>query len=275
MGRQRAYYWSSSKFAAWLRKLAGAEEKPAYASPADWRDWALTQKAEHPIVSWVTEKGLNMVQNAIHWPMDKVMDVKHFIRARFIVQQHIVHTGLPVGTWYDAEDRMMHALFAVFVEFIETETAYDCLAWGGEEERKIAPWWTRHRLTNWGKMRCPELGLQRLDWGISLGEPRTDQYGNDISNPRQAASAQEQKDLYIWWTQTRPNRGDPWVISGAAAAYEQQLDTDDFLGEKDTSEQRRAKRLARERLDELERQYDQEDEDMMIRLIKIRKHLWT
>jgi hypothetical protein len=94
----------------------------------------------------------------------------------------------------------------------------------------------------------------------------------------QAVRAKEIKDLYIWWTQTYRNRPDPYDASGWTAICEAQRIANggklSFSTPKDPAI-RKAQDKAHKLLQKIEAAYEKEDEQMMIRLIKIRDSLWT
>ena len=92
-------------------------------------------------------------------------------------------------------------------------------------------------------------GLRYIDWEISLGE----------ESPCQSEYAQKVKDLYIWWKDIRPARNEPW----------DDPEMDDY--EYTTPEW---KKLA-DKAEDLEQYYYDEDTEMMLKLITIRKGLWT
>ena len=74
-----------------------------------------------------------------------------------------------------------------------------------------------------------------------------------------------------------PNRPDPMDASGWSDYCEQRrLAGEDILDFEDrTPEQEEQSRRALDLSHEIEDKYNQEDEEMMIRLIKIRQSLWT
>ena len=92
----------------------------------------------------------------------------------------------------------------------------------------------------------------------------------------QAHNAAEILALYTWWTEQRPRRVEPMEASGWSAYCESKrqaggsvldiLDDDDH--KVDTTSMH-------DKMNELDEAYEREDEEMMIRLIKIRQSLWT
>jgi hypothetical protein len=124
--------------------------------------------------------------------------------------------------------------------------------------------------------RSAQAGIEYLAWESTLiydeklGVSKEDsKYGKKTD---QALAADEIYKLYFWWKNTRKNRVDPMVASG----YGEFLDTKELseMDEMTKEEKKQIKKLSK-KCYEIEDQYDKEDEEMMIRLIKIRHSLWT
>ena len=94
------------------------------------------------------------------------------------------------------------------------------------------------------KGRCAEAGLDHLDWASNL------MHKNQLTN--QAISAIEVLKLYKWW-KNRDKRENPYDL------YDEEKDGEFYY----------------KIIDNIEQDYEQEDTDMLIRLIKIRDSLWT
>ena len=63
----RNHYWSSSKFADWLRGTAS----PTAETSKGWREWTARAKQAHPVRYWLADDGLNYLQNFIFYIPDK------------------------------------------------------------------------------------------------------------------------------------------------------------------------------------------------------------
>jgi len=87
------------------------------------------------------------------------------------------------------------------------------------------------------RYRNPEAGLAHLDWECTLLDDDTQMLSS------QALAAMEIKRLYFWWTDERPKR--PEGTGDLKSIWE------------------------------LEERYEQEDTEMLIALIKLRRCLWT
>jgi hypothetical protein len=94
----------------------------------------------------------------------------------------------------------------------------------------------------------------------------------------QAKAAKEILELYTWWTVTHRNRPDPYEASGWSAACEAQRLANggklSFSSPKDPVLKKQSDK-AHKLLQKIEKAYEKEDEEMMIRLIKVRESLWT
>lgn len=114
------------------------------------------------------------------------------------------------------------------------------------------------------KGRCAEAGIAHLEWQCSLTFGKDDfiEKGDPNWNKPtpQAKSARKILELYRWW-EARESRPDPMKESGWSEVCE--------------NPESKAKKKAFEKLQAIEEFYEQEDEKMLIRLIRLRKHLWT
>jgi hypothetical protein len=218
----------------------------------------------------------------------KIYDVKYYINNRYVTRTHALTAhprDIKPGDWCDVGNRFLPCLFNELVDFVEVESAWSHIAWGSAEDRaKYDPpfwasgWW------RWRTWRSPQAGLDHLDWAMTLtmdtdwGVEATDpNYGKPTG---QAERAKEIKELYTWWTVTYPNRPDPHEASGWSAycdrLREERGDGNRWIGmQSKNPETEKMGTTALELLRKIEQDYEEEDEAMMIRLIKIRDSLWT
>jgi hypothetical protein len=103
----------------------------------------------------------------------------------------------------------------------------------------------------------------------------TQEYENHYTN--QAIQAKEIYDLYIWWKDVRPNRPDVYDASGWTAYCDKREAGRGDLGffEYKDDEDRSESRAIHKVLTKMEQDNETEDTQMLIRLIKIRRELWT
>jgi hypothetical protein len=95
----------------------------------------------------------------------------------------------------------------------------------------------------------------------------------------QAISAKEIKELYLWWTTTYPNRPDPYDASGWTEYCEASRVANggklSWSGSGKSPELKKQSDKSLKLLQKIEAAYEKEDEEMLIRLIRIRQSLWT
>lgn len=257
MYRYRSNYWSCTDFADWLRGTG----KPDSASADDWDNWGKKSKVSHPIRHWLAEVGLDRIQDILYFPYDVYREIHSYIDNRYITKTHALTSNLKRGQYHEFEERLLHCMFHELVNFVEIEKAHMQVF-----TDNTGKWKKKFTLGEW---RSAEAGIAYLEWESKLTmdetwgiEPSDKSYGKP---PQQALNAIETLKLYRWWKNVRPTRKDPYDESGW---NEYCKNAKNF---KSTGESR--KLLAK--LQKLEDAYDEEDCQAMIRLIKLRKYLWT
>lgn len=274
------HYWTCSKFADWLRGTTKGGAKTS----EGWDEWETRAKAAYPIRWWLAEEGLDYLQKIVYFIPDKLYAVKYYINNRFITKTNSLtahRRDIKPGEWCDVGNRFLPCLFNELQDFVEVELAWWHLAWAGKEERAKynMPWWAVGwwRVRTW---RCPQAGLDNLEWQRNL-RWKEDEVGEGSDNigklTPQAIKAQEILDLYTWWTTTYRNRPDPHDASGWSAYCDaaRELNGGKLFGSKETPELKKMSKNSLKLLRKIEAQYEKEDTDMMIRLIKVRHGLWT
>ena len=275
----RSNYWSCSKFADWVR----GTNKLSAATSEEWDEWRTTAQMKHNFRYWLAEEALDAVQNFICYPGDKLNDIRYYINNRWVSKSHALTADprdIRPGSWSDVGNRFLPCLFKELVDFVEIEQAWHYCMWNEEERVKYNVPWYRSGWLRWRTWRCPEAGLAYLNWASTLtNEDFLEEGKKHKAEPTyQAKSAKEIIELYTWWTQTYRNRPDPYEASGWTAACEASRIANggrlSFSAEKDPV-LKKASDKAHKLLQKIEKAYEDEDEAMMIRLIKIRQSLWT
>jgi len=276
----RSHYWTIGKFADWLR----GTPKLKCGTSEEWDNWEVRAKSAHPVRWWIAEEGLDYLQKFVYYIPDRLNDVRYYINNRWVSRSHALTAharDIRPGNWCDVGNRFLPCLFNELVDFVEVEQAWHHVMWDEQaRERFKTPWWRKGwlRLRTW---RCPDAGIEHLIWasGLKLGQDMgVDKDSDDYGKPtRQALSAQEILELYRWWKGVYPNRPDPMDAIGWTAYCElRRKNGHDFLDFEDkTEEEAKMGRTALDKSHEIEAAYDKEDEEMMIRLIKVRDSLWT
>ena len=265
---QRINYWSCSKFADWVR---GTPKRGALTSDG-WHEWETEAKGYNPVRYWIAEEALDAIQNFIWWPVDQIYAFTHSLTAH--------PRDIKPGQWQDVGNRFLPCLFNELVDFVEVESAWSHIAWGDKEARaKYDPPFWASGWFRWRTWRCPQAGLDHLDWAMTLTNEEWLEDGEKhlVEPTGQAIRAKEIKELYLWWTVTYRNRPDPYDASGWSEYCEKTrlLNDGRLFGSKKTPELEELSTRSHELLQKIEADYAAEDEAMMIRLIKARDSLWT
>lgn len=239
--RSRMYHWSCSKLADKIR----GTPKPFALEWDAWETWHDDAKKKHPYRYWVAEKFLSKLQDFVNLPIDIYHTIEIYVRNRYIDKVHYLRTDLTPGEYYDLDTRILHALFTELTDLVEVE--YASMQKYSEEKHNYV----------FNKGRCPLAGLDYLNWAGQL------KYDEDMGfNPQdefiynkltpQAETALTVLELYNWW-KNRDNRLDPYSL------YTKEKDGPQYFL----------------KIDDMEQKYEEEDTDMLIKLIKIRGGLWT
>ena len=272
------HYWSCTPFADWIR----GTKKLSAGTADEWDDWTTAAQMKHNFRYWLAEEGLSYLQDFVTWPVRKIYDCKYYINNRWVSRTHSLTAhprDIKPGQWQDVGNRFLPCLFNELVDFVEIESAWSHIAWDDEARKKYkSPFWASGWF-RWRTWRCPEAGLDHLNWAMTLTNtdwcgPEHPDYGKPTG---QAIRAKEIKELYLWWKEVYPNRPDPHEASGWSDYCEAKrvLNNGRLFGSKETPELRKQGNKALKLSTKIEQQYDKEDTEMMIRLIKARDSLWT
>ena len=274
-------YWSCSKLADRIR----GNKKPNFATSKGWKEWQKQAEAQHPVRFWIADELLDHIQDVIFWLPNKIDSIRYYLNNWLIIKTHalVAHPrDIKRGQYSELGMQILPCLFNSLVDHIEIRRAWMNVVWDDDARKKYGLNWWNRRPYNWFRVwRSATAGLAHLDWESTLVwkedggiVPGHELYGKLT---HQAHAAIEMKELYHWWTNVRPNRIDPHDVSGWSDICEKRRKTDPglFMFEDNTDAERTETMSSLERLRKIEEQYEQEDEDMLIRLIKIRQSLWT
>ena len=276
----RSNYWTCSKFADWLR----GTPKLGMGTSEEWDEWYKTAGAAHPIRYWIAEEGLDYIQKFVYYIPDRLNDIRYYINNRWVSKSHALTADprdIKPGSWSDVGNRFLPCLFKELVDFVEVEQAWHYLMWNDEEQVKYNVPWYRKGWLRWRTWRSSEAGMAYLNWAKTLTNEEflDDDKKSEAVPTSQALAALEIIELYTWWTVTYRNRPDPYEASGWTAYCEESRAANggslSWSGHKDNPELRAKSDAALKALREMEEAYEKEEEEMMIRLIKIRQSLWT
>lgn len=273
-------YWTCSKFADWIRGTT----KLKCGTGKEWAEWEKAAKAKYPVRWWIAEEGLDYIQSVWAWVPERINDVRYYINNRWVTKSHALTAhprDIKPGQWQDVGNRFLPCLFNELVNFVEVEQAWHHCMWDEAARKRFeTPWWRSGwlRLRTW---RCPDAGIEHLIWASGLTQNEdwgVDKDSDSFGKPtHQAVAAKEILDLYRWWRIERPKRPDPHDASGWTAYCNMRREKGYHLldMEDKTPEEAEQCKTALDKSREMEEAFDREDEEMMIRLIKIRDSLWT
>ncbi len=255
--KSRGDYYSCGKFAEWIRRKTGVTEKPFAATSEEWCEWK--SKNVDKVGYWITEEVLNYIQDVFLFIPDVYHNAHVYVSNRWVYKTHYIDTKLKRGKYYGFDTVLLAGIFELLVDFVEIEKAHRQQGCDYVKGKKIKYHPSR------------EDGIKYLDWEIGLSE--------EEGGIGQSATAQEIKDLYVWWKDVLPNRIDPMEESGWSAYCEgERIAGRGLFDCGDSKESEESKKNVSKILDvmhELEKKQDDEDTDMLVRLIKIRKDCWT
>jgi hypothetical protein len=246
-------------------------KKPISTDIDGWDDYEQHTKSTAPLVCWIGDAAWPKIKKFVSYPYSKLCDLRYWIYNGFISKSHCMTSDLEFGTHHEIDTRILHSSFQTLVDFIEIEKAWMHCLWNDEARKKfLRPWWCNVYILRLKRWRCPEAGLAHLQWEI------------DAAPESQAESAKEQLALYDWW-KNRSKRRDPWSIPTEVSRELDAIYSDlglnwMFPSRKNSRVDEVHVKRYQEALDmatALEEQYEKEDDKMLLRLIKIRRHLWT
>lgn len=236
------------KFKHWFEMFP-----PEYLDNKGWKDFDSQCKENYPYRYWLNE---TVIPN-VWWPVTRTYkSIVSYIRFGYFEKMHLIDTGLKPG-YYDKDTLLLHSMFSILKDFVEIEKAWMEAIFNKDYKR---PWWKLN-----SRFRNREYGIEYLDWEIALVNE------TDEANNPQAEIAKIIKELYLWWVDIRPVRMDPYDL--IQDNYDGKLFKDWFYDlDKPLSEN---KKIIYKKIDKLEKDYYDEDTEMMKKLIKIRSSLWT
>ncbi len=272
----RLHYASSKPFVK-LRKWLKID-KPTALPMGQWDVWDADLKAKRPIAYFFIETLPDWLEVPVTFLIDPIDDAICYLRRRFIYRTHLLDTGLKKGQYYEYSTRLLHGVFNELVKYVEIEKSWSNVRWGEPEDRKKynVPWYTNYWYLRWTPWKSQQSGLDHLVWEMELSE--------DGGHDDQANTAEEIYILYLWWKEIRANRNineDAFDESGMAEFYKKMdekygshkwgLFTQTKLTATETVEYNRLREIN----DELEARWEKEDDEMLERLLKVRRSLWS
>lgn len=247
---------------------------PKSGTADEWVAHEVAYRKNAPIRFWLTET----YDNYIYYPVTfSKRNISNWIRFRTYDKYHVVDTGLPPD-YYDTDTIMLNVCFNLLKVYVEIEKASAQIGWNDDTSWKQDVSLV-HRLLcsipfikRFFPINNRRLGMKYLEWEASLTND------NDSSPTHQAIAAKEIISLYTWWVDTRPSRVEVEYVTRELSEEDQKkgilFTMSDEYKEKYPDQYALTSQWYKAHTEQ-ESQWRQEDEDMLVRLIKIRTHLWT
>lgn len=220
-------------------------------STATWSGWKVIEKearAKYPVRWFISRSIPGAWFKCVTKPWAAA---KCWVDHRTVSRYHIIKINSLKPGYYDLDTRLLHGVFALLVDYVELECA---LMHGKHDD---TPW----RFLRLKQRRDAKAGLAYL---LAMSTPEPDEPQAPYHDAASVAI-----ELYDWWVNKRPERVRPHIASGLHALYV----ADD--GCFDDMAKRPYFLATLDKYNEIERQYEAEDTAQMVRLISIRRHLWT
>ena len=238
-----------------------------YKNPSTDVNGLTTEQDKKTHSDFVAKKSTSLVLKSILNPVTyQAVVFTNWVRELFSGDNSVIKTGLKSGH-YDNHVLMLHGCFNLLVDFVEKEKAAMLYA---SEGGKLS----RFDRINF---RSREAGTKYLDWEITLDSPDMPKHEQ---SPCQAKNAREQYALYLWWKDVRPLREkksyhvDDDMEKDFVKQYGTMYHFDDnwkteHPEQYDRWKQHQEYSIAQDQL------WEKEDQEMLIRLIRINRSLWT
>jgi len=216
-------------------------------SSNDWHAFKVYHKEHNPIRYFLN----NEFEAMFIWPWSMRLErLTEWVRYRTTRRYHVVKTGMKPG-YADASEKMLWVNFNMLKDFVEIEKAH---------------MWSFHMEDT----KAEQPGVSHLIWEMGLE--------NEVN--KQAENAREQYELYDWWTNQRPHREEDatkeWDVYHTLKKEIYVDDVDNFFRDDlDTPELTELQKIWLDKASSIEVHNLEEDESMLIRLMKIRGSLWT
>ena len=201
----------------------------------DWQEHNRSVSEKAPVRYWIAQEGIDHLQDIVMFPMDFLVYWRDYFKNR-MEQSHCLCSDLAKGEYHDKVELLLHANFQALVDFVEIECASAYSVFHIHKDMK--------------ERRNPRHGMMYLKMEINEG------------GEERAKAAEEILNLYDWWTNQRPARQEPLEVKTPEAMDSKYgLFNLNFV-------------LPYEEIARLENEYQEEDQQMLHRLMDVRMYLW-
>jgi hypothetical protein len=281
--RTRNTYWSCTDVAD---KIRGTPKMSA-ATSEEWHKWKIEIKKKSPLRYWIAEELLDYLQDIVYFPYDVINSIRIYINNRFVYRLHLMNTKLKPGSYYEFDTRLIHGAFETFIDFIDSECASYMLAISNDEFiEKVVKKYLIETYQYFPPGKADAIinefkELKRKKPWFSFKPFRNETLGlahivSEIEefreeHPSQSERAREMLELYTWWKKDYLTRKDSYEIYFPISEEKDDVEDEEEINYELTDE----KRAIYKKIDELEKSREAEDTEMLIRLIKLRRSIWT
>ncbi len=222
-------------------------DKPVALELHKWEEWDKEISSKHPVRFFLQEKLPELFHCHVKGPLNRWYWA---IRHRTTNRYHIIKPRTLEPGWCDERTLILHG-------------AFECLAQYWEHHNRVSvSWWPT------------EQDITKYDNEIVEAETEDDK--DFLKAERdclvdQKVHYDEAHDLIHWWTETRPMRDAFRNASDRPDSIpHSRLFNSEHRDDPDVVEYRKYLN----KLNELDRQWEEEDQEMLMRLVKIRQSLW-
>lgn len=222
------------------------------ASWSDWDEWEENKSKNNPKAYFLLHTLVDRLETKRYNFCRPFRTLSNYIAKRFIYKVHILKTGLPID-WHGLDDRILYSAFNALVDYVEiiedTVAHYNV---GSFNNYKVHWWYKLPLIVRFKPLRSQKIGLNLTLMSVMENfSPH-----NEIWN------------LYVWWSFIRPARINAEVLSGLKEFR------DSTTAEQVWTPENMAKQIELiDKMHDIDMLYIKEDEEMLIRLIKISRSI--
>ena len=257
------------KFFNWLERKLKVDTPYAL---SNWDAWRQYMKTHRPIAFFLTDDLPRLIDKINVYRILKINYIPYYFKNLISLRYCFLKTKLPIMKFQELNTLILHANFNTLVDYVEC--SYNLIpgkSYPNDRKEFIEkyniPFWRQNQVF----FRSKEAGIKALN----------DQIADMVAHNYTDHSYQEILDLYLWWTTTRPNRAELYVDSPADdnqwsnidLIYGESLFRSKYSRKKHVKDQELISRLL-STSQKLEEEYNTEDTEMLVRLVKVLPKCW-
>lgn len=263
------------KVRQWFEKKSGIQ-MPKALPWGEWDKWHAKAKIDNPRQYFWGVTLPDFVDDCITPFSHRYNKITDWFRYRTFYRYHVVDTGLTPG-YYDCDTRILHANMNLIKDYVEVQLAGRSAVFDTKNEKGYKL--TLLEKLGLKKFRSREAGVDYLLWEMSLVydesmgvEKGHKLYGKYTDQAERAAAVLK---IYTWWVDVYPKRPDPMDASGWSAYCDSKRGPGSIMMDLEKPEDLKESKKILKAMCKIEADYAKEEEQMLIKLMKIRQGLWT